>query len=1660
MQKKEEVKKISKEFIKKPSYNKKKGEEVIKLSPEILKSPTYSFILKEESKLSKQLKKKFYNFNFHETNEVFCYNYSSCFKKDGNKSSEYIVKIISKLPINNIMKYIYNSSNNNKFENIVILKKKYIDDYKYSRCIFTNNASFVKCTISSIMRQLDKKIKKNMLEKIKLEKIKFEREQQPLEFSKYNNEKYIEYFKNYPPFTHNVEECISKPIEFEEFENKFDYNDFLKNDYIYYYCLYKYIFLSKILFNRESYTYADGSINYINLISIINNNNFINFMTEEKKKFDTKIDTIEEYMKKIYKLDPDQIYQRFNFIKNTNDFIYLPDYTNIVSINDIIDIYMYEDRQEFVRYNNFMLMAIYKYKYNINNIFDIGYLIETDNNLYGKISYMLQNNKYNIKNYFKDKLQFEEPPIDETIIEIPGIEKIIIDSHIHIWTNIDSTNKFFHFNAEFKPDGYNRISVNWVSKSIVYLQDFEEYLRLGIINKMDFYIYEKKKNLPFYYYDLNYIKGWFSYDIDDNIRDFFSSYSEEFIQDSTFREDFEKYRAEKSIPYDDLSMENEIDSKESFGDNESLKNKNDKKELSNSKKYKIIKSLENRSCNNTFYKIKDEKPLPIKESQDYDNKDKINLHNRDFMDIDRKELIPKLKEIFWSGTITRVDCHIKIYGIKKSKEQGNGEHYLLYIVPKKIKNYEIDEILNFHMKEIMENMYIFNNEYVLYLHKIDICIIRDYTEEMDITLRHDFLYQPKDNKIRKTVCVKFDHELKNLLNIYSLNKIINDLDKIGENLNSEAIFKNKHIAAYQTKIYEVFPDFLVKPREDSVYTGIFDYIRFLMIVDDNYNSKLYNSFQSKKLKNQTGILRRREDFPNYCPIVFFISLDNMLRNFNLDNMLKKYFFKTPHTESEYTELTKKTLLDDLYKDPLLTELIKDMIIDVYKRRDRFILVGYLLQWRSEKILNILDLIDSDYNYLKQLISNSKKCIIEYINNLKIEFIEIDKDNIEKTIIFEINEDNFETIIHFPSGNTEIHCHFQIYKKPVNNYLNRNINYYTQSNFTDVQVLNFLSLNIQFFNNINFSRIILITTLKGILETSSGKKYAITQSENMEDEIINHEFFTDMVGGKNKDTNDKIIGGDYNKFKIWIDKYMQFDNIFKIYPVPNIIMNFEIYETKKPIRNKILYKKLTNNCVDINNYDTIKNNFYIHFDREYFNINSNEYKKKFTEKLLFKKFDNIMNITRNFKISEGFYSSNTDNFYVNDSFIFIDYKKEYDKMLYDYININNMFDIFNINTLYKVYSLFLKKNIISLIWSLKHLNVNGCILFTIREFLKPAPYDLLLLLQNFASIFIYYDYSIISATVNNLLIICYDFKDIDILIKHLEKILTFDLINDNTSFIKIKKIIEGDIDKFNKITLKVSNFILNRILDYVDCFKNNKNNLEIMNPEIENLIKTKAILFLSQNYTPRPDHLPYILSLLKFKKIKIGNEYIDIEKNITQKEGELFYELIKNINATHILEIGMSYGLSSLYILQSLKYFNNKYNKNNDYSLTSIDPVQTSEWNNIGIENLKNAGLKEHHKLIEKKSYLALSKLIDKEKSYDIVFINGWLMFDYIAYDIFGSYILLKKNGYLVINNIKYPGIDKTIKFIKENYKYLKKINTNVNTIVVYLKLNDDGDKKK
>ena len=139
----------------------------------------------------------------------------------------------------------------------------------------------------------------------------------------------------------------------------------------------------------------------------------------------------------------------------------------------------------------------------------------------------------------------------------------------------------------------------------------------------------------------------------------------------------------------------------------------------------------------------------------------------------------------------------------------------------------------------------------------------------------------------------------------------------------------------------------------------------------------------------------------------------------------------------------------------------------------------------------------------------------------------------------------------------------------------------------------------------------------------------------------------------------------------------------------------------------------------------------------------------------------------------------------------------------------------------------------------------------------------------------------------LFILCTDFKNIDKLIIHLEKILTLN-IEKNTGFLKIKKIIMGNIDDYNKIILKPSLFIYNRILNYIDCFKDdNTNEFEIMPLEIEHLIIIKIISLSTRIFVTKPDEMNYIASLLEMKKIKVGDKYIDIDVNIHKEEGLLY-----------------------------------------------------------------------------------------------------------------------------------------------------------------------------
>jgi predicted O-methyltransferase YrrM len=1433
--------------------------------------------------------------SFHSGNNENCYNYATV-NFDGKDNK---LKIITKSPITNILYTLYNKK---FFECICSFKVSSQFNTSFFKKLFIQSSFLVRCYVTPNVINLDKSIINN-IDKIK-NKLKTEGKDRTLTYREYSN--YYDFLTK---------------------KNKFKYDELYKNDYKYYFCLYSYLFLHYV-----------SNQNFLT----INNDDFINY----KNKCEFDINSIEEYLEKIndfnrkYDFELINFMEKYNFIRDSEHFILLPSFDNIITINDILNL---QDKK-FVDYLHFRLQITYKNKLDgvvINSLIDVGFYInlnEKNKDIWLSIIQIL---KKDIYTYFIIIFGLNDC---RTALSIQNHEIIEgIESDVVIWTSIHPIRNFFYFEAEYKCFKYNSSEIMMKYKSNIFIYDIEKNIKNNILQNMTYVIVAKKKDVPFYYYNI----------LDDELWNKCSD-----IINNEMKEEF----------------------------------------------FSNITEVDNLNSNDNFVKNKVKNISDIKEDfkEHDDDMDKFNEFGVDFVNLTRDKMIEKIKSINLDLNILKFDCDFKLYGydpITKDK-------YVLYIITKKIKNDETENILNSDKKiEIFPNLFLYSINYKLYLHKIlqerkleNFNELENFGEGeegidvYDITKKEKYIYLNLNqhcDELRKYVKVNMDEKIMNYIKTISLNKFIKDLDD--ETITtSDIIFTGKQLKTYieDYRINNSFPSKLLDNKVE-----IFDFTRFLMVTNcKGENPVILNSFEiknsDKKIKKNPYYDDEKDDDCLYSNLALIISPENKID----------------------FEIKEGITIDYLKTDEGLKNLIKSMITYTLSKSDYFRMVGYICPWRNseERVYNLYDLKRSDLEHITLIVKNYNIALVNFINGLEIPNLTITNENIE-------------AYFHYPAMNADIHIQFKINKIP---YILNNRRYFFSSQKTwDLRlVLELLKIN--YFEIKEQTCLFKPKTILKMLEIKN------------KGELLN-------IGEKSIE----FVGGSKNnKFIDWIDKYLNVENIFKIYALPIVWIDFEIVEEKKPIRMENKYLEYAK-CTDISKYNITVSFFDDCMSGKYFNITKTKYNVEILENLLIRKFAKVIYISKIFKEAKN-------KFYVNNKLEIVDYKTDFET-LYDLVIIAMTFDVFERDKSCKLY-LYLKKNIVSLIWALKHLNNDGCIEILIRETLLPSSNDLLLLLQQFSSVSIFYDLTFVDGLWITLRIICTDFREKDILIKHLEKILKMN-IDIDTGFLKIKKIIRGDIDKFNKTTLKPSLFLYNRVLDYINCFKNEKGEFETMTQDIKDLIIVTTIsLASSKLFIPKPEHMPYISSLLHLKKMKIGDKYIDIHSNIKKEEGKILYKLIKDTKATKILEIGMAFGLSSLFILQSLKYFHHKYNNDDvNYKLTSIDPFQLTQWNGLGIQNLKNAKLYANHKLIEEKSFIALPELIKKKKLYDIIFIDGWHTFDYTLNDLFISFLLVKLNGYIVIDDALHPGVNKVLKYIQTNYQFLKKIDMGVKTLAIYLKIGND-----
>lgn len=156
--------------------------------------------------------------------------------------------------------------------------------------------------------------------------------------------------------------------------------------------------------------------------------------------------------------------------------------------------------------------------------------------------------------------------------------------------------------------------------------------------------------------------------------------------------------------------------------------------------------------------------------------------------------------------------------------------------------------------------------------------------------------------------------------------------------------------------------------------------------------------------------------------------------------------------------------------------------------------------------------------------------------------------------------------------------------------------------------------------------------------------------------------------------------------------------------------------------------------------------------------------------------------------------------------------------------------------------------------------------------------------------------------------------------------------------------------------------------------------------------------------------------------------LDHIMGITPEEGELLARLIRALKPRVSLEVGLAYGTSALFICDALAEVGAKKHY-------IIDPNQSLEWLNIGIDNLRRAGHGELVELRQRPSLEALPQLLAEGVQLDFVFHDGWHVFDQTLCDFMFIDKMLRVGGLLAFDDTTWPSMRKLLRYLVTNRAY-------------------------
>ena len=170
--------------------------------------------------------------------------------------------------------------------------------------------------------------------------------------------------------------------------------------------------------------------------------------------------------------------------------------------------------------------------------------------------------------------------------------------------------------------------------------------------------------------------------------------------------------------------------------------------------------------------------------------------------------------------------------------------------------------------------------------------------------------------------------------------------------------------------------------------------------------------------------------------------------------------------------------------------------------------------------------------------------------------------------------------------------------------------------------------------------------------------------------------------------------------------------------------------------------------------------------------------------------------------------------------------------------------------------------------------------------------------------------------------------------------------------------------------------------------------------------------------------PVLAELLATGQVKTPQgEARPLHSHLPRLEGELLQMWLVACAPVRLIEIGLAYGVSSLFIGDALP-------TQNGVQYHIIDPHQSAQWEDIGKTNLDRAGFAGCYILHQEPSELCLPRMLAQGLTFEFAFVDGFHTFDHALVDFFYLNRMLTVGGIIVFDDIFLPSLQKLCAYIR------------------------------